>query len=115
MAGGGGPVLKRGGAPRLNVCAENTGCFSSPERRLALTIFSCFFYCRSFPDKNECQTSSPCINGATCTNTIGSYKCTCSPGFTGTHCSEYQIFSHLCKGLSPIPGTYFQTNDVRSS
>ena len=24
MAGGGGPALKRGGAPRLNVCAENT-------------------------------------------------------------------------------------------
>ena len=57
---------------------------------LALTIFGCFFYCRSFPDKNECQTSSPCVNGATCTNTIGSYKCTCSPGFTGTHCSKYQ-------------------------
>ena len=28
VAGGGGPVLKRGEAPRLNVCAENTAVFS---------------------------------------------------------------------------------------
>ena len=29
----GGPVLKRGGAPRLNVCAENTGHANSVHTR----------------------------------------------------------------------------------
>lgn len=34
---------------------------------------------------NECL-SSPCKNGATCTDYVNSYTCTCRPGFTGIHC-----------------------------
>lgn len=34
---------------------------------------------------NECE-SSPCINGGTCTDHIGSYSCTCGRGFTGKRC-----------------------------
>ncbi len=33
-------------------------------------------------DIDEC-ISSPCGNNSLCTNTNGSYECTCNPGFTG--------------------------------
>lgn len=36
-------------------------------------------------DINEC-VKSPCKNGASCQNTIGSYQCSCKPGFTGRDC-----------------------------
>ncbi|XP_048776989.2 sushi, von Willebrand factor type A, EGF and pentraxin domain-containing protein 1-like isoform X2 [Ostrea edulis] len=31
-------------------------------------------------------SSSPCLNGATCTNTLGGYRCWCTPGWTGSTC-----------------------------
>ena len=34
-------------------------------------------------DTNECNGTSPCHANATCNNTVGSYICTCDPGFTG--------------------------------
>ncbi|XP_072036251.1 uncharacterized protein [Amphiura filiformis] len=36
-------------------------------------------------DANECL-SSPCLNGATCNDRVGSYACTCAPGWTGVDC-----------------------------
>ena len=39
-----------------------------------------------FSDKKECATA-PCQNGATCYETLGSYYCTCTPGFTGPQCT----------------------------
>ncbi|KAL9966601.1 hypothetical protein ACROYT_G024703 [Oculina patagonica] len=39
-------------------------------------------------DIDECSTSNPCLNGADCSNTPGSYYCTCQPGFTGENCGE---------------------------
>ena len=36
-------------------------------------------------DINECS-SSPCSNGATCTDAVNSYTCACVAGYTGTHC-----------------------------
>jgi len=38
-------------------------------------------------DVNECDTSSPCQQ--TCTNTLGSYQCSCNSGYTvdGTRCN----------------------------
>ena len=36
-------------------------------------------------DINECS-SSPCLNGATCTDAVNSYTCACVAGYTGTHC-----------------------------
>ena len=36
-------------------------------------------------DINECS-SSPCMNGATCTDAVNSYTCACVAGYTGTHC-----------------------------
>ena len=36
-------------------------------------------------DIDECA-SSPCENGATCTDAVDSYTCHCVAGYTGTHC-----------------------------
>ena len=36
-------------------------------------------------DINECS-SSPCDNGATCSDAIDGYTCACVAGYTGTHC-----------------------------
>ena len=36
-------------------------------------------------DINEC-TSNPCLNGATCTDGINAFTCTCAPGYAGTTC-----------------------------
>ena len=36
-------------------------------------------------DINECS-SSPCQNGAVCTDAFNSYTCACAAGYTGTHC-----------------------------
>ncbi len=34
-----------------------------------------------------CILTSPCQNGATCTNNnLGGYACTCVNGYTGTNC-----------------------------
>lgn len=42
-------------------------------------------YILAFPDSISCS-SSPCLNGATCTNTLGGYRCWCTPGWTGRTC-----------------------------
>ena len=35
-------------------------------------------------DADECNASSPvCDVNAICNNTIGSYRCTCNPGYSG--------------------------------
>ena len=61
-------------------------------------------------DVNECS-SSPCDNQAVCNDEINSYTCTCTTGWTGTHCNEgkythlfcyssIQLFKHSCVQLS---------------
>ena len=39
-------------------------------------------------DIDECLTTNPCKNGATCVNSIGGYQCQCAPGFEGNHCDQ---------------------------
>ena len=40
--------------------------------------------CVPFSDVDECSASSPvCDSNANCSNTPGSYICTCTSGFTG--------------------------------
>lgn len=57
-------------------------------------------YCNSicYADVNECRNSpSPCDPMATCTNTPGSFQCTCNPGYAGDgiHCySEFGMIMH---------------------
>ncbi|KAL3832182.1 hypothetical protein ACJMK2_023845, partial [Sinanodonta woodiana] len=37
-------------------------------------------------DVDECN-NFPCKNDGNCTNTIGSYMCDCSSGWTGVNCT----------------------------
>ena len=46
-------------------------------------ITTFFFYVDDFPDIDECKGNHSCHVNATCTNTKGSYVCTCHPGYTG--------------------------------
>nr|XP_034315266.1 neurogenic locus notch homolog protein 2-like [Crassostrea gigas] len=45
------------------------------------------YHLNIFQDVDECQ-NDPCRNGATCTNTPGSFTCTCNAGWTGKVCNE---------------------------
>ena len=38
---------------------------------------------RILADVNECTDLSTCHHNATCTNTIGSFECSCNSGFSG--------------------------------
>ena len=44
-----------------------------------------FLVCVNFVDIQECA-SDPCLNGATCTDLVNGYECTCPPGYEGTNC-----------------------------
>ena len=37
------------------------------------------------PDIDECE-GNPCQNGATCTDIINGYKCSCKAGYSGITC-----------------------------
>lgn len=71
------------------------------------TFVACLLHLISFPviagqtceiDINEC-VKNPCLNGAICQNSIGSYKCNCKSGYTGRNC-ETDIDN--CKPSKPI-------------
>ena len=36
-------------------------------------------------DGNECSPD-PCQNGGTCVDLVGSYRCDCKTGYSGTNC-----------------------------
>ena len=42
-------------------------------------------------DARSCD-SGPCQNGATCTNRLGFYTCTCNSGWTGKNCETGKLF-----------------------
>ncbi|KAK2181410.1 hypothetical protein NP493_400g02032 [Ridgeia piscesae] len=63
-------------------CNETTGCAECPE---GYTGGDCH------DDIDECVTSDPCDKHATCSNTIGTFKCICDAGFT-------QYNATVCQG-----------------
>lgn len=52
---------------------------------------------------NECNGENDCHQNATCTNTIGSYNCTCNDGFEGNGTS--------CEGKIGAKALVFQNSD----
>lgn len=50
------------------------------------TYFSCLQGEHCEIDTNECR-SNPCLNGATCTNLLDDFSCTCAAGFTDYNCN----------------------------
>ena len=80
------------------VCSDNRQCLSN-------TTLDCV--CRDgfimtetddCADDDECLVSNDCAANAVCTNTVGSYLCTCGPGFygNGTTCFQGQCTSSQC-------------------
>ena len=53
--------------------------------------------CRT--DADECvETSDSCDLNADCLNTVGSFTCTCKPGYSGTgiYCTSKQSYYIIC-------------------
>lgn len=48
-------------------------------------IFDINCYFNDLSDVDECVLT-PCSNGGTCQNTMGSYLCNCPAGWIGRHC-----------------------------
>lgn len=76
-------------SPSLNDCSADATCTNVP----AGGGFTCA--CnpgftgngQSCADINECDPD-PCQNGATCSNLLNAYSCTCPPEFYGTNCEN---------------------------
>lgn len=60
--------------------------YSPPLHAMCFYAQFCDLVLILFTDVNECVMFNPCKNGAACMNTLGSYMCTCLPGWTGTNC-----------------------------
>ena len=52
--------------------------------------------CTFVTDIDDCSPN-PCDNGATCTDLVNSYSCTCVPGYTGHDCQTGTSLSILVK------------------
>ena len=55
--------------------------------------------CRRLPDVDECQREDACHKDAVCSNTPGSFVCSCREGFAGDGADE-------CAGSSPLHPDY---------
>lgn len=53
-------------------------------------IIAIYYLTFTFTDVNECLMK-PCKNKGVCTNTKGSFKCTCTADFTGDTCQKRQF------------------------
>lgn len=51
-------------------------------------------------DIDEC-ISNPCLNSATCVNTVGSYRCSCAFGYAGNAC---QLDVNTCRSAPCFNG-----------
>ena len=47
-------------------------------------MFNMYLY---FSDINDCDPN-PCENGATCSDEVNDYNCTCMAGYFGKNCSQ---------------------------
>lgn len=49
-----------------------------------------------FSDINECETN-PCENGGQCTNSEGSFTCSCAGGWKGPACNQGKFSEYINK------------------
>ena len=62
---------------------------------LSLLVYYCFISYHVTIDINECEMETDnCNENANCTDTIGSFNCTCNPGYDGdgVNCSSEFCF-----------------------
>ena len=57
-------------------------------------VFVCMMAIVSPIDINECANATTCNSNAACTNTPGSFTCTCNQGYTGN--------GTTCEGKTPV-------------
>ena len=78
-----------------------SGCFSVDFNKLWLSFLADIDECAS-PETNECDTN------AECSNTEGSYTCSCRVGYTGDgrSCAGCYFF-HLSPALKPVTTVSF--------
>ena len=50
-------------------------------------------------DINECETLNPCSPNANCTNTFGSFTCSCNTGFDGNGLMCSGLVTYFLSGL----------------
>ena len=70
-------------------------------QKLNMLRNSCFYI---FLDIDECQTvPKPCHRLASCTNTVGSFKCSCVEGYHGDGTSicegQIRLVGNICRAI----------------
>eukprot|EP00731_Ephydatia_muelleri_P037026 Em0380g6a len=119
-----------GGCQQL--CNNTVGSSSLPVK-IGYSLQPNGFHCLlSSPDVNECNGNNSCGMNANCTNTIGSYQCSCLVGFEGdgVNCSNINecgrgtngcsknatchdtIGSYTCSCNPGFSGDGFNCNDI---
>ena len=68
---------------------------------LAANRFLLFCYV----DVNECLNLDACLNGGTCRNLIGSYRCECPQGWSGDKCELGKIITVLLTSVGKTCST----------
>ena len=76
----------------FNFYIEFIACVVSPIRIdiKKAGLFSTFVFIFLITDINECMNTTTCHEDAYCNNTMGSFNCTCHPGYYGdgqTNCT----------------------------
>ena len=73
--------------------AEGSYLFVLRMDLLKSNLMENYFPLLQFSDTNDC-VPDPCQNGGTCVDLVGSYRCDCKTGYSGTNCqtSAYLIF-----------------------
>jgi len=69
-----------------------------PVRLLNKVIHNSLTVIRNVSDINECAPV-PCQNGGTCVDLVGSYRCDCKTGYSGTNCETGMSLKIFCSSV----------------